>query len=44
MLLVVIEDSLDGLDTWVLISLIVLSWFVLFVPIKDLSKDQGTQL
>lgn len=39
MLLVIIIDSLNGLDTWVVIALVVLAR-VLFVPIKDLMGDQ----
>lgn len=38
MLLVVVEDALDGLDTWIIVALVVLT-SALLVPVKDLSED-----
>jgi hypothetical protein len=38
MLLVVVEDTLDGLDTWIIVALVVLAC-ALLIPVKDLSVE-----
>jgi len=38
MLLVVVENTLDGLDTWVLVALIILAG-TLLVPVEDLCTE-----
>lgn len=42
MLLVVVEDLLHGLDTRVLITLVVLA-SALLVPVKDLDRPRATE-
>jgi hypothetical protein len=37
-LLVVVEDTLDRLDTWVIIALVILAC-TLFVPVEDLAAN-----
>lgn len=38
MLFVVVENTLDGLDTWIIVALIVLSG-ALLIPVEDLSGN-----